>query len=253
MLRRHPHALLRLRDERGVTLIELLVAMVTGLIVSGAAFSILNISLAQTSRIADRVSADQRGRVALENIMLELHSSCVAPKTTPVEPGSKGTELRIVSNTGAQASFSAVTEHRLELKEEEKGIYKLVDASYLNTGAKPAPEWEFAAKPTKTVTLLTGVSESTQENEKKEKVKIPVFQYYKYEGGELSKTPLAVPLKGLEEKEAEETAAITVTLTVAPASKTKDKREGERSVNLSDTAVLRFSPASTSSANFPCT
>jgi prepilin-type N-terminal cleavage/methylation domain-containing protein len=242
-----PPALSRLRDERGFTLIELLVALITSVVVSGAALSILNISMGQTSRIADRVSANQRGRIAMEKIMLELHSSCVAPKTTPVEPGSEENKVLIVSDTGSEPSFATVELHKIYLEEEkEKEKYKLVDASYLNTGAKQAPEWEFSGIASNTQTLLTGVSRSINRETKKA---IPVFQYYKYEGSKLSETPLSGELK---EPLASEVAAITVSFTTAPSSKAKDKREGERSVNLSDTAVLRFSPATTSGVNFPC-
>jgi len=209
--------------------------------VSLAAFSILDTSLSQSARVADRVSADQRGRTAMEKIVLKLHSSCVAPETTPVEPGSEANKLLIVSQTGSEASFSKVRLHEIYLKEGE-----LIDTSYLNTGAKPAPNWEFnKSSPESTQILLTGVTQS----ENAEKKLIPIFQYFKYEGSELSKTALIPPLK---EKEAEETAAITVSFTTTPESGTADKRAGERSVNLADTVVLRFRPASLSGTNLPC-
>lgn len=239
-VRPRPSAPANLRDQRGLTLIELLVAMIAGLVVSLAAFSILDTSLSQSARIADRVSADQRGRTAMEKIMLKLHSSCVAAKTTPVEPGSEANKLLIISQTGSEASFSKVLLHKVYL---EKG--NLIDAAYPNTGAKPAPNWEFSGAPESTQTLLTGVTQS----ESSEKTLIPIFQYYRYEGSALSKTALSTPLK---EKEAEETAAIVVSFTTTPESGTADKRAGERSVNLTDTAVLRFSPASPSASNLPC-
>jgi len=228
------------RDERGFTLVELLVAMALGLIVSFAAFAILDTSLSQSTRIADRVSADQRGRIAMEKIILKLHSSCVAPETTPVETGSEGNKLLIVSQTGSEASFSKVTLHEIRL---ENG--KLLDTSYLNTEAKPAPNWEFSKTATGTQTLLTGVTQS----ENSEKKLIPIFQYYKYEGSELSKTSLKTPLTAVE---ASETAAITVSFTSAPESGTIGKIAGDRTVDLANTVVLRFRPASTSVTNLPC-
>ena len=178
--------------------------------------------------------------------MLELHSSCVAAKTTPVEPGSEANKLLIVSQTGSQASFAKVELHEISFTEKEKGKGKLTDTAYENTGAKPAPNWEFnLEKPIRTQTLLTGMTQS----ENSEKKAIPIFQYFKYEGSELSKTTL---LGKLNEIQAGEVAAITVSFTTAPESGTADKRAGERSVNLTDTAVLRFSPASPSASNLPC-
>ena len=214
--------------------------MALGLIVSFAAFAILNTSLGQSTRIADRVSADQRGRLAMEKIILKLHSSCVAPETTPVEPGSEGNKLLIISQTGSKASFTEVTLHEIALK-----AGKLLDTSYPNTEAKPAPNWEFSKTATGTQTLLTGVTQS--ENAKKEL--IPIFQYYKYEGSKLSATPLSGVLK---EEEADEVAAITVSFTSAPESGTVGKIAGDRTVDLANTVVLRFRPASTSVTNLPC-
>jgi hypothetical protein len=238
MLRSRPLAPKRLSGEQGVTLIELLVATLAGLVVSFAAFAILDISLHQSSRVADRVSANQRGRVAMENIILKLHSSCVAPETTPVEPGSEGNKLLIVSQTGAEASFAKVTLHEIYL---EKG--KIIDTSYLNTGAKPAPNWEFSKVPASSKTLLTGV---TQTENPETKVLIPLFQYFRYEGSKLSSTPLPGTLT---EATSAEVSAITVGFTTAPES---GNVAGDRTVDLADAVVLRFRPASPSGSNLPC-
>jgi len=235
-----PSSLIRLHDQRGFTLVELLVATMTGLIVSFAAFAILDVSLSQSTRVADRVSADQRGRLAMEKIMLELHSSCVASEVTPVEPKSEANKLRIISKTGAEAAFSTVELHEISFTEPEPGKGKLTDTSYTNTGEKPAPNWAFSATPTRTQTLLTGVTKSGS---------TPIFQYFKYEGSKLSTTALPGELN---ETTAGEVAAITVSFTTAPESRTVGKIEGDRTVDLTDTAVLRFSPASSTETNLSC-
>jgi type II secretory pathway component PulJ len=228
-----------LREEHGFTLVEMLVATFTGLVVIFAAFSIVDVSLHQSSRIADRTSADQRGRLALEKIVLKLHSSCVAPETTPVEPGSTESKLLIVSQTGSEASFATVTLHEVYL---EAG--KLIDTSYLNTGSKPAPNWEFSKVANSKQVLLTNVTKSLN-GEGKE---IPIFQYYKYEGTELTKLAES-PLSAAG---AEATAAISVSFTSAPESGNVGKIKGDRTVDLTDTAVLRFSPTSAIGTNRPC-
>lgn len=225
--------------ERGFTLVEMLVSIFAGLIVIFAAFSIVDISLSQSSRIADRVSADQRGRLAMEKILLKLHSSCVAAETTPVEPGSSESKLLIVSQTGAQASFAKVELHEIALKGET-----LTDTSYLNTEKNPAPNWEFSKIPQTTQTLLTHVSGF--KNAKGEATQ--VFQYYKYEGSKLSEA-LKSPLI---ETDADATAAVAVSITVDPESGYVGKIANDRTVDLTDTAALRFSPASVSGTNLPC-
>jgi prepilin-type N-terminal cleavage/methylation domain-containing protein len=239
-LKASPSTLLRLREEHGLTLIEVLVATVISLVVTFAAFSILDISLSQSSRISDRVSADRRGRIAMERIVLKLHSSCVAPETTPVEAGSEGNKLLIVSQTGAQASFTQVELHEISFT-EAGGKGKLTDTSYLNIGAAPAPNWEFSKTVNSTTTLLTGVGKSGA---------TPIFQYFKYEGSELSKT--AISETKLSEKTAGEVSAITVSFTATPESEHAERKSGERNVELANSVILRLSPASPSSSNLPC-
>jgi hypothetical protein len=56
----------------------------------------------------------------------------------------------------------------------------------------------------------------------------------------------------LTEATANEVAAITVSFTTAPESGNIGKVAGARTVDLADTAVLRFSPSSPSATNFPC-
>ncbi len=83
----------RLRSERGFSLVEVLVAMVLGLIVSGALFAILEISLKQNARISDRVVAQQLGNTAMTRIIDPLRSGCIARGAAPVEAGSTASQL----------------------------------------------------------------------------------------------------------------------------------------------------------------
>jgi type II secretory pathway component PulJ len=225
-------------SEQGFTLIEMLVTLMTGIVIVLAAFSILDVSLTQSSRVSERVEVDQRARLAMEKIMLELHSSCVADNINPVKEKSTGTEARFISEPGSTAAFTSVTEHRIRL---ENG--KLIDTSYPSTSGEGEnwkfPETESGSSGSKV--LLTNVSETGS---------TPIFQYFRYVNGNLSTTPqLTLSTESLNEKQAEETAEITVTFTAAP---TTNEASGGRTVELSDTAVLRFDPASATGNNEPC-
>ncbi len=74
-----------LRSERGFTLVELLVAMTTGIIVGGALLAVIAVAQHQETQITDRVAADQTGRRVLERIQDELHSSCVGGSEIPIQ------------------------------------------------------------------------------------------------------------------------------------------------------------------------
>ena len=82
---------------------ELVVAMAAGIVVTGALFAILDVSLHQSARITDKVQADQLGRTAMTAMTDELHSACIAPEVTPVQAESSGTELRFVTAYGKEA------------------------------------------------------------------------------------------------------------------------------------------------------
>jgi Tfp pilus assembly protein PilW len=225
-------------SEQGFTLIEMLVTLMTGIVIILAAFSILDVSLTQSSRISERVEVDQRARLAMEKILLELHSSCVADNINPVQAESKGTEARFISESGSTAAFTSLTEHRIKL---ENG--KLIDTSYPSTSGEGEswkfPESESGSSGSKV--LLTNVSQTGS---------TPIFQYFRYVNGNLSTTPqLTSSTEKLNSTQAEETAEITVTFTAAP---TTNEESGGRSVELTDTAVLRFDPASATGTNEPC-
>jgi type II secretory pathway component PulJ len=229
------------RGEHGFTLVEMLVTLMTGMIVILATLSVLDISISQSSRITERVDADQRGRLAMEKIIQELHSSCTAFEAIPVGEGSKAEKLELVSQPSSAAYLTQVTKHVISYTE---ATHTLTDASYAstNTAEQLNTKWNFPGSPTSTQKLLTGVYKSVVGEET-----IPIFRYYKYVGGELSKTPLP-DVSGLE-KEAENTSEVTVSFTTAPTS---ERTTGGRTVDLSDSAVLRYDPASATGSNEPC-
>jgi prepilin-type N-terminal cleavage/methylation domain-containing protein len=75
----------RARDQRGVTLPELLVAMMIGLGTSLAVFALLDTSVKQSNAIAGRVNATQRARLAMDTITRELRSQVCNSVGTAVE------------------------------------------------------------------------------------------------------------------------------------------------------------------------
>ena len=76
----------------------------------------------------------------------------------------------------------------------------------------------------------------------------PYFQYFSYSNGNISTTPLTVPLSATDAASA---VQVTVNLAVGPTDGSTDAR---RTTNLTDAVVLRYIPAigSTSVANLPC-
>jgi hypothetical protein len=94
------------RNESGQTLVELMIGMVIGLVVLGAAFMILDAATPLAGRTQDRVDAYQRGRLAMDVIASELRSQVCLPGAIPaiVPLNSNNNEIWFYANTGDDAT-----------------------------------------------------------------------------------------------------------------------------------------------------
>jgi Tfp pilus assembly protein PilW len=226
----------RLGDESGLTLIELLVAMASGLVVAGGAMGLLTVSEHLGSRATDQVDAYQRGRVALNKIVQQLDSSCVASKVTPVQAGSDATHLIFFSAYGPAVALSP---NKNTITFSGGALTESTIPADANTSP---PLWAFTGTAT-TSGILTGVSQAVVSA-----VTQPIFQYFAYSSGVISSTPLAVPLST---SDAQSVAEVDVSFAAAPS--TPGGTQADRSVNQYSRVVLRLSPSSGSATtNAPC-
>jgi prepilin-type N-terminal cleavage/methylation domain-containing protein len=184
----------RASDESGMTLIEVLVAMVIGMIVLLAAFQLLDRSFTASGQIADREDALQRGRQAMELMTRQLRSQvCVVvpPATAYSPPVVSGTDTSVTFYGSLSESATAVTKRTLTYDSTAPGsITQSVITGVPNT---VYPQMSFTGIPV-TSTLLTNVA---QVQDGTPAVNRPVFKYYRYKAGlpkgdlELLSTPLA--------------------------------------------------------------
>jgi len=259
----------RWREQDGFTLIEVLVASIIAVVVSLAAFSVLQLTTEDVSRITERTHTDQTGRVALEKLMLQLHSTCVSLEVNPIVEGSKAEKIKFISSSGSKAAFATgeVELHEITYNKAEGTLKETVyqstgpEGSGIATGSNPGSgNYPFSITPSSTTKLLAGVKQTGS---------TPIFQYYRYyikgdkgpKGeaeppyGELNPNPLGSPeTTELSKAEAESVAKTTVSFTLAPEHHESVIAKGDQPVALEDSAVFRLTPASTSSEhpNSPC-
>jgi hypothetical protein len=146
-----------MRSEKGYTLIEMLVAMLGGIVVVGALVLLLTIALKETSRNFTRIDATEHARVEVETLMNELHSACTAYEVPPVQSGSTATSLIFTSAYGDAADPTTV-QHTIAWNSSTGA---LTDTT--SSGTK---------------TLLTNVAEYANPTTA---AITPMFQYYAYE------------------------------------------------------------------------
>jgi hypothetical protein len=257
-------------SEQGTTLIELLVALTSGVIVVLALLAILEFSTSQETRISERIQASRIGRAAMTKVIDELHSSCTgfgstavqAPSTAPTAPlASLGPlDLWFISAYGSPSSKEAVQtivyEHDIHWASTGKSssgetlgtVTDYVFESAKGTGpGTVAGKWEFPA-----LTVANAKARVLAKNV------IPptvggantLFQYYKFSSGEY----VALTEKYPAAATANEISKVAVSFTQASETGNTPTR-GIRTVLFNDAVVLRFNSAEVGAEakNEPCT
>jgi Tfp pilus assembly protein PilW len=238
--------------ERGLTLMETLVAMVTGMVVSFALFAILDVSLHQSARLQDKVQADQLGRTAMNRVIDELHSTCISANFHPILAESGENELLFIDAFSKEAIITKAQKHKIVWN---KATGALTDYTYNSTsGEWPEIEYSKTASPSSGVRLASNIAQSESGGKK-----VPIFQYFSYANtsnesaltplSTLNTTPLSVPFK--TEAEAGLAASVLISFNAAPSD---DNTALGRSVDFSSQVTFAFSapPAETPIEDSPC-
>jgi hypothetical protein len=260
-----------LNAEHGTTLIELLVAMVSAIVVMLALVAILEFSTKQESRISESVQSNRTGRVAVAKVIDQLHSSCTGfgthaiqgPSSAPTAPlASTGPlDLWYISAYGSPTSGAAVIttvyEHDIHWAATGSGsagetLGTVTDYVFENksgTGpGTPTGKWEFSA-----LTVANAKARVVARNVIPPAVSgaNTIFQYYKFSAatGEYVAIAEKIPAAAT----ANEIGKVAISFTQAPETGTVGK--GGRLVPFSDAVVLRFnSPEAGAEARAePCT
>ncbi len=227
-----------MRDERGFTMVELLVGAMLSIVVLGAIMAMVQVATGNQDRISERVFANQRGRPVMNRIIDSLHAACISPGLAPVRAGSTNTALILYSKAGSAVS-PVPNKYTFSLSEG-----KLTESVATGSGTEPA-NWTFGTSSTPR-SLVNGVGAAEVGNPL---VTVPLFQYFAYEGGQVASTPLATPLSA---EDAAKTVQVNVAFALGPyVNPTTDTGAA---VTLTDAATLRIEPASEDSAkvNLPC-
>jgi len=173
----------RARDARGFTLIETLVAILTGIVVTAALFAILEVSLHQSARAGDVVQASQLGRATMTHMVDELRSSCLATEFVPIQEKSSNTELYFRNSYSEKAIPTSASEHKIAWNEKTGA---LTDFTFPSNGGS-WPNFTYSGTESPAGGTLIGeriaaqgtVSVKNKEG-KAETIPTPIFRYYKY-------------------------------------------------------------------------
>jgi Tfp pilus assembly protein PilW len=216
----YAHLAQRAREAHGFTLVEALVAMLTGVIVTGALFTILDFSVKQSSRISQVAQATQVSRTAMTRVVDELHSACLSPGFTPVQAGSGPSKLTFITAYSEAEEIPLKSVHRDEIEyvvASGKGYLK-------DKSAIAATEGEFRQYTSWGAASTTILAENVSPY--KGEVANPIFEYYEYAPVSSTETTtaattltkMAVPTE-LKAAEAAKVASVVVSFRTAPYKK----------------------------------
>lgn len=254
---------LRLRDQRGVSLIEMLVAMLAGAIVIGALVVILEITINETSRIDETAQVNQAGRQTMTKIVDEIQSACFGREFAPVQGASTNRDLRFVTAFSKEANIKATeaAEHEIVWNESSQTLteYKYAGANGENAGITFNATKESAAGTRIGEKITRGESGGS---------KTPIFRYYKYNstatGGTEAPEDALVQIKPATETTtlgtaaAKEVAAVVITFKTGvhheELIKSETKARNSLPSELSDQVTFAFAAPSSESTikDGPC-
>jgi Tfp pilus assembly protein FimT len=223
-----------IRDERGTTLVEMIVGISMASILMFAMTMVIIVSMHASARSSAEVSSTQLARNGLASIIQQLHSACLSPRVAPLGEKSSGTKLIFTHSTGSEVTAKPVKSEIVL----EKGI--LTQYDYGSIGSL-SPPWTFEEKvPLAKKQLMTGVAPIPPST--------AIFSYYSATGGQISSVPLPTPL----EANAKTAVLVSVGLSTAPTAK-KQSANPNVSTHMQDSAMLRLTaPTFNETVSPPC-
>jgi hypothetical protein len=223
-----------IRDERGTTLVEVIVAISMASILMFAMTMLIVVTMHASARSSAQVDATQLSRNGLSSIIQQLHSACLSPRVPPVVQESSGTLLIFTHSTGSEVTAKPV-KSKIILTGDT-----LTQYDYASIGSI-SPPWTFEEKtPIAVKQLMTGIAPIPPST--------AIFSYYSASNGQVSATPLPTPLSETSAK-----SAVLVSVGLSSAAGIKKRSNPSVRTHIQDSAMLRLTaPTINETVSPPC-
>jgi hypothetical protein len=229
---------IRLGDEEGTTMVELLVGLAMGMVVMVGLTTMLIVVLHGNARVDARVEATDNARIAITRIMEELHSACTTHEIVPVKVGSTGTVLAF-SHAGSTSGKEAFEPEPVESVLTYSPTQTLTQVDYKKIGGTalaPIFEEHKAGNGVSRI-LLTKVSPGGPNGE--------LFSYYSYGANGPAR------VSTITAQTTPSVILVNVALTAGPRS--TPVADAGAAATVKDSATLRLTPPSSTGTDAqPC-
>lgn len=163
------------QDEHGMTLIELIIGLSIGLVVTIASFAVLGRATTASHEIADRQEAVQRGRLAMEMITRQLRSQvCLGQNAEPITYGDANTVIFYADLSDGSDPIARRTLTFVPPAGATPG--RIVEDVRFGDGV--FPDLTFPSTPDSSRVLLSGADRADANGTER-----PVFSYYAFQPG----------------------------------------------------------------------
>jgi hypothetical protein len=178
----------RLAAEDGLTLVELLAAMLVGAIVIFAVFGLLDAGVRLQSRAVDTIDATSRGRLAIDQVTQTLASRiCLGAQSSLVD--ARDDRVEFYASLAPESSASRLIVQRRRLTVTGTTLREEIWTSSPPVAPPNLPPAN-TTTPTSTRVLLTGIAPTGG---------TPVFRYYAFTGTPARPTLLlSTPLSSID-------------------------------------------------------
>lgn len=159
----------RLRAQGGFTLIEMLMALLIGSIVLGAAMYIFQAGQRSSTRVQDRAESVQRGRVVMEQLTQRIRSQVCLGPGYPAMTAGNATGMTFYMDIGNE-NFQP-QQMRLTYDPSNGGQVTETTWNMTATGSGSGSGWQVAASPSRVRVLATNLALNGA---------TPFFQFYSF-------------------------------------------------------------------------
>ena len=223
----------RLREEAGMTIMEVLTACTVGLIVLGAMFTLLDSTVRMNTNVMRKTDAMQRGRLAMDVLTQELRSQVCLDNLagTAVIAGATADRVEFYSDFSNGDGTEPPTKRRLWFDPATGDIKTSI---FLATNQVPRAG-DFQIDPSRTNMRL----ENAARQLRGDGTEVPFLQYFAYRWVGNPPRPEAseVLTPPLDANEARRVARIDINFVAQPTG-VEDRKKG---VDLSDQIMARHS------------
>jgi hypothetical protein len=163
------------REQTGMTLVELIVGLSIGLVVTFASLAVLGQATKASHEVADRQEAVQRGRLAMELITRQLRSQvCLGEGAEPITYGDADTVTFYADLSDGSQNVARRTLTFVPPAGDAPG--RIVED--VRFGVGEFPDLTFPATPDSSKVLVSGAERAVAGGQP-----APVFSYYAFQPG----------------------------------------------------------------------